>query len=359
MSNNIQVSVTFLCEDNRLQEILEFIQCDYVGDDSEHGIGTIDFNKIVPMPESLDIESGSKTDEGIQLYLTAINPAADYYGTEKFSLSKFQKLMENERFQKVVPLTPEQIENLRSKWSMDELLSYGKICVNNICDYGAPTWYQWCCKNWGTKWNAYDFHYTPGSHTISFTTANDIPDPVFEKLSTLYEDVEIGLSWGGYWAGGCGEVRFKNGDCILDEFYDYYDITIDIPAALGYKHDYYGLCFVPEQFGVSRNNFPDVATCALRFAIEEAPSKTGAETLLNDKAAFNQAIAVAIESGERHREESLRRQMEYLETCKREQSQTKVDEATSVPETITPEEIVPFQLRNRYGIPATSPVPKS
>ena len=74
MANNIQLSVTFLCEEARLQEILEFIQCDYAGEDSEYGIGTIDFNKIVPMPQSLDIESGSKTNEGIQLYLTAVNP---------------------------------------------------------------------------------------------------------------------------------------------------------------------------------------------------------------------------------------------------------------------------------------------
>lgn len=329
MANNIQLSVTFLCDEARLQEILEFIQCDYAGEDSEYGIGTIDFNKIVPMPKSLDIESGSKTQEGIRLYLTAINYLIDYYDdAEKLSASEFLKLMENESFQdyleqerllEILPLTPAQIDDLRSRGSLDELLSYGKICVENICNYGVPTWSQWCCENWGTKWNGYDFCYTPGSHTISFTTANGTPDPVFERLSALYEDVEIILSWGGYWAGGCGEVRFKNGECILDEIYDYYDISIDVPEILGHEHNHYGLYFVPEDFGVSRNDFPAVAVCALQDAIETAPSKIGAETLMNDKAAFEQAVSIAIESAARYREKALREEMEYLEKCRAEQ----------------------------------------
>ena len=41
------------------------------------GIGTIDFNKITPMPENLNIECGSNTDDGINLYLTS------YYGPQK------------------------------------------------------------------------------------------------------------------------------------------------------------------------------------------------------------------------------------------------------------------------------------
>ena len=111
----------------------------------------------------------------------------------------------------------------------------------------------------------------------------------------------------------------QNGECILDEIYDYYDISIDVPEILGHKHNHYGLYFVPEDFGVSRNDFSAVAICALQDAIETAPSKTGAETLMNDKAAFEQAVSIAIESAARYREKALREQMEYLEKCRMEQ----------------------------------------
>ena len=369
MANNIQLSVTFLCDEARLQEILEFIQCDYAGEDSEYGIGTIDFNKIVPMPQSLDIESGSKTNEGIRLYLTAINGLIDYYDdAEKLSASEFLKLMENESLQDYLeqerllerlPLTPAHVEDLRSRWSLDDLLTYGKTCVENICNYGVPTWRQWCYENWGTKWNGYDFCYTPGSHTISFTTANGTPDPVFERLSALYEDVEIILNWGGYWAGGCGEVRFKNVECILDEIYDYCDISIDVPEILEYPNNYFNLMFVPEQFGIIRTDFPAVAAYVLQEAIDLAPSKGGAEALLNDKASFDQAVSIAIESANRYYEEALREQMEYLAKCLKEQGQLTPKESYSVSNDIALEESGASQQRNRYGIPATSPVPKS
>jgi hypothetical protein len=26
----------------------------------------------------------------------------------------------------------------------------------NIEKYGSPTWDEWCCEQWGTKWNACD-----------------------------------------------------------------------------------------------------------------------------------------------------------------------------------------------------------
>ena len=36
--------------------------------DDQYGLGTIDFNKLIPMPESLMIEAGSRTDKGLKAY---------------------------------------------------------------------------------------------------------------------------------------------------------------------------------------------------------------------------------------------------------------------------------------------------
>ena len=54
----------FDCPKERLKEILAAICYDDSSEAEKTGIGTIDFNKITPMPPSLDIESGSSTDRG-------------------------------------------------------------------------------------------------------------------------------------------------------------------------------------------------------------------------------------------------------------------------------------------------------
>ena len=53
MANHIHNSIAFFCDDNRLTEILEAIQCDNDGTNLKYGIGTIDFNKIIPMPNNI------------------------------------------------------------------------------------------------------------------------------------------------------------------------------------------------------------------------------------------------------------------------------------------------------------------
>ena len=52
MPNHVINHVSFTdCTPARRREILEAIQYDDNGENEYHGIGTIDFNKIIPMPE--------------------------------------------------------------------------------------------------------------------------------------------------------------------------------------------------------------------------------------------------------------------------------------------------------------------
>lgn len=62
MPNHVMNVVTFNGSNKSVQEILEEIK------DDEIGYGSIDFNKIDPMPTELNIESGSKTNEGLKYY---------------------------------------------------------------------------------------------------------------------------------------------------------------------------------------------------------------------------------------------------------------------------------------------------
>lgn len=62
MPNHVENRLEFFDDPQQIQDILERIKSE------KYGIGTMDFNKIIPRPESLDIEAGSKTDRGLEAY---------------------------------------------------------------------------------------------------------------------------------------------------------------------------------------------------------------------------------------------------------------------------------------------------
>ena len=62
MQNHITNSITLSGNKEKIAEMMENIKNDEVG------VGSIDFNKIIPMPESLNIEAGSRTDRGLKAY---------------------------------------------------------------------------------------------------------------------------------------------------------------------------------------------------------------------------------------------------------------------------------------------------
>ena len=62
MPNHVENIVTLSGDEQEIRRMLERIKSD------ELGVGTVDFNKIIPMPESLNIEAGSRTDRGLKFY---------------------------------------------------------------------------------------------------------------------------------------------------------------------------------------------------------------------------------------------------------------------------------------------------
>jgi len=84
----------------------------------------------------------------------------------------------------------------------------------NIEKHGYPTWYEFNCSRWGTKWDAYsvgEVTLSDGELILSFDTAWSAPIPIFEKLHEMGFEVEAvwfeeGIqSWGFYDNGECEE----------------------------------------------------------------------------------------------------------------------------------------------------------
>ncbi len=205
MPNHIENIITLKGNEKQIREMLEAIQND------DLGLGTIDFNKIIPMPESLNIEAGSRTDRGLKLYKEFIEECLfDRKETDILKISA-ETLAESE---KAYLSKRKDIDS--AEWEL------GKTAWNNIQNYGAPTWYEWSINNWGTKWNAYGYDENAdysGNENLWFQTAWSAPHPILQKLSEMYSDITFEHEWADEDLGAnCGRKNYRNGECT-EEYY--------------------------------------------------------------------------------------------------------------------------------------------
>ena len=218
MPNHVLNHITI--KSDRTIEILKAIA--YDNNENNEKIGTIDFNKIIPMPESLDITSGSTTTNGIEVCLTAINPDTPDYGHPKLDAETFKKLCEMLRKDNFgiaynTALPEGKMAELDKADNLKEMVELGKTAIHNVMTYGSTTWYEWRIKNWDTKWNSYDVRDMEingdGSYTIKFCTAWNAPHRVIRELAKKYPDAEITHMWADEDLGSnCGQITYSNGE---------------------------------------------------------------------------------------------------------------------------------------------------
>ena len=200
MPNHVKNIVAFVGDKAKIKSLLEAVQ------NNKYGFGTIDFNKIIPMPESLRIEAGSHTNTGLQAYREFVS---DYL---------FEKRDANADVLNI-PVEIEQ-DFLRQKTDVSaEDWALGKAAFQNMHQYGAPTWYEWSINSWGTKWNAYGYYegndYST-EDTLYFQTAWSAPHPILQRLSELFPDVEIIHEWADEDLGtNCGRYAYQS--CVRME----------------------------------------------------------------------------------------------------------------------------------------------
>jgi hypothetical protein len=84
--------------------------------------------------------------------------------------------------------------------------------------------YEWCCKNWGTKWGLYDFYNNKEfkkSAAVSFNTAWSPPNPIILAASKLFPKLTFTLRYYEQGAAFQGIYRVKNGEVLEDDTWDY------------------------------------------------------------------------------------------------------------------------------------------
>lgn len=193
MPNHVTNVLTLHGESDQIRAMLEAIQYD------DLGIGSVDFNKIIPMPESLNIEAGSQTSTGLKAYQDFIEVYTLGGTIHQDDLENIPRKSEDAFLRQRSDIRPKE-------WKL------GKAAWNNIRLYGVPTWYGWRNQHWGTKWNSYGYgeaevNYQEGD-ALNFLTAWSAPHPVMEKLAEMFPNVEIEHEWADEDIGhNCGRYR--------------------------------------------------------------------------------------------------------------------------------------------------------
>ena len=109
-----------------------------------------DFNKIIPMPESLNIESGSMTDEAIIYYVTdKCTVPLRALGAEDKELvdKKVTNSFSKDSWAKEVFIRALERAHYMPVQEKEEFYKKGKTYVSNIRNYGHATWYGWCIEH--------------------------------------------------------------------------------------------------------------------------------------------------------------------------------------------------------------------
>lgn len=165
MPNHVTTHIEFL--DPNFQSKLDTVKTDD---------NLFDLNKIIPMPEELDIESGTMGELGAVAIITNIFTDPPSVATPNvLQILSFTRYMGSGWF-----------NSMKQRWlsasqeDQNKMLILGELYINNIAKYGCATWYDWRNKNWNTKWNTYEHYQT--DNQLEFQTAWASPAPVIDKF---------------------------------------------------------------------------------------------------------------------------------------------------------------------------------
>lgn len=188
----------------------------------DDGSLSFDFNKIIPMPESLNVVAGSISDDCVLLFLEHIKKEKNfskYYNAYRENKA-YKKTTYAER-KKIMKQCLEYIDHPdKNKLfaTEEDVYNYGKKILDNYIKYGSMNWYDWCCTNWGTKWNAcnttYDENYPD---VVWFDTAWSNVRQLIYELSTRYPENKFIYDYAEEDIGAqTGYCEFQNGNIIKD-----------------------------------------------------------------------------------------------------------------------------------------------
>lgn len=185
------------------------------------------FEKIIPMPKTLNLPQSSSSSMFIAFYLNSLpevkrkdildelagnkqteSHVRDYFhdkdSVSEENLLSVCKCYDNEQYYFAYGDTPADV---------------GKQYVENLLVYKHATWYGWSCEHWGTKWDACGASANPKSNEIRFTTAwSRASDEILLKLSEMFPETRFTYHYADEdFGSNVGALAFFNGTKVFED----------------------------------------------------------------------------------------------------------------------------------------------
>ena len=224
------------------------------------------FQKILPMPEELDVPKTSDEHKAVVYFLSErLTKKPEELVNNKHVLDRVKKENGFEMLLGQPITTPMEWlernyafladESHYSEAEMENFYQTGRTYISNEEKYGFTNWYDWCATNWGTKWDVEGATVSDVEETgdgmcqigVQFNTAWAMPYGIFVRLSEMfpsvilsgrYADEDIGSNC-GVWFGingmvGVREVNTKEFalEVLGYDTDDYYNYVDDEPVTM-------------------------------------------------------------------------------------------------------------------------------
>jgi hypothetical protein len=187
---------------------------------------TVDFNKIIPMPEILRAENSTpslvelakialgvvKVHELLSTFRSAPNGEGRVKLFKEGNYGELSNILETSNILRMLAEGP-MAKDLSNE-DFDLFVKYMRAYRQTK----TFSWYDWAIENWGTKWNAYSSE-RKSAIEVWFQTAWSMPLPVVNKLSLMFPENTFRLSWADEDTGSnAGDIIIQNGKCNKDAF---------------------------------------------------------------------------------------------------------------------------------------------
>lgn len=160
---------------------------------------------LYPIPESLRISSGTATDYGMAVIMSI------KYNDH----TEIDKILSYNYWQQKNITREELIECLITGEHPSANLIDGQKAIDNIKNYGCKDWYEWCVKNWGTKWDLSEMEFEASDEGVRIYSQTAWCPPLagITKISEEYNLLHFSVDYSEEGMGFKGYAEIENGNC--------------------------------------------------------------------------------------------------------------------------------------------------